>query len=207
MDVPKQAEGMRSTGAQPSAEARERLLEAAEKLFAEKGYAATRVQEITDAAGVNKALLYYYFEDKRSVYVALVEEAIAAFDATLQEALAMPGSYTERLRHFIRQHVLLMSQRSNLLRMIQRSQATGEVEGVCWLKDKFHDSLSRLVAFFTEAAASGEFSEIDPEMAALSVIALNSGFANIQADRGCVFEPELVAEHSANLLLDGFRRR
>lgn len=198
---------MQDPGTPASAEARKRILEAAERLFAEKGYAATRVQEITDAAGVNKALLYYYFTDKRSVYVALVEEAIAAFDAMLQEALEAPGAgCAERLRRFVHGHVLLIARRANLQRMIQRSQATGEVEDLGELKKKYRSSLGRLVAFFAEAVVAGEFREVNPEMAALSVIALNMGFAHLQADGSFGFLPEQVAEHSATLLLNGFHK-
>lgn len=192
---------------QGPAEARKRLLEAAERLFAEKGYAATRVHEITEAAGVNKALLYYYFEDKRAVYVALVEEGIAALDAMMRETLGAAGSYTERLRGFIRGHELLIAKRPNLLRMIQRSQSTGEVESSEALRQQFEAPLLRLVEFFRAGTAAGEFRELDPMMAALSVFALNSGLANILSGHDCVFGPEQVADHCAALLLDGFRRR
>src|SRR5262245_47758494 len=79
-------------------DARARILRAAERLFAEKGYAATSVQEITEAAAVNKALLYYYFADKHSLYVGLIDEGIAEFRRMLDEALGQPGTYSDRLR-------------------------------------------------------------------------------------------------------------
>lgn len=190
-----------------SAEARERLLRAAQQLFADKGFAATRVQEITDAAGVNKALLYYYFEDKHSIYVALVEEAIADFEAMLQGALDSPGTYADRLGEFVRQHVLLIRRCPERLRMIQRSQATGEVENVGELKRRFKENLVRIEAFIAEGIEAGEFREIDPRMAAFSILALNSGFANFQADQCMEYSPDQVADHSVRLVLDGFRRR
>ena len=45
-------------------EARDRILQAAGRLFSEKGYEGTRVYEIADAAGVNKVLIYYYVHNK-----------------------------------------------------------------------------------------------------------------------------------------------
>ena len=54
---------------------RQQLLHAALKSFAERGYAATSVQEIVDAARVSKPALYYYFTDKADLFQALVDQA------------------------------------------------------------------------------------------------------------------------------------
>src|SRR5262245_9854104 len=102
--------------AAPAGDARARILRAAERLFAEKGYAATSVQEITEAASVNKALLYYYFEDKHSLYVGLIDEGIADFREMLEEALGQPGSYSDRLHAFVAGHVRLLWSRRDVVR-------------------------------------------------------------------------------------------
>ena len=52
---------------------RERLLETASHLFAEKGYASTSVREIVARAGVSKPVLYYYFQSKEGLYYALLK--------------------------------------------------------------------------------------------------------------------------------------
>lgn len=197
---------MRSAGHRPGAEARERLLQAAERLFAEKGYAATSVQEITDAAGVNKALLYYYFADKPRIYASLVEDGITAFSDVVDGALASPGSYADRLRLLIHRHVGLLWQRPNLLRMVQRSQTTGEVRDTD-LRQRFQEPMRRLEAFFAAAAAAGEFREMDTRMAALSLLALDTGFAGYQVYAVSEFTAEEVAEHVSRLLLCGLLKR
>jgi AcrR family transcriptional regulator len=67
--------------------ARERLLDAALTLFAEKGYAAAGTQEIIDAAGVTKPVLYHHFESKEALFRHLVgsiyDATAAAWDAVL----------------------------------------------------------------------------------------------------------------------------
>jgi AcrR family transcriptional regulator len=60
-----------------SANNRDRILQAAERLFAEKGFDATSVGSIARAAGVNKALIYYYFESKDALLAALFESVSA----------------------------------------------------------------------------------------------------------------------------------
>lgn len=53
---------------------RERLLQAAQTLFAKRGYRGTGVQDIVEAAGVTKPTLYYYFDSKAGIYLKLVEQ-------------------------------------------------------------------------------------------------------------------------------------
>jgi AcrR family transcriptional regulator len=67
---------------------RQRILQAAEKVFAEKGYDAARIDQIAADAGVNKALIYYYFKNKR----ALLEDL---FEGFFRESAALLVSYVQ----------------------------------------------------------------------------------------------------------------
>lgn len=53
---------------------KEKILQAAEDEFAEQGFAGARTQEIARKAGVNKALIHYYYKDKSSLYQAVMDE-------------------------------------------------------------------------------------------------------------------------------------
>ncbi|MGB4163922.1 MAG: helix-turn-helix domain-containing protein, partial [Bacillota bacterium] len=57
-------------------DARNRILDAATQLFALRGFDATRVTEIADAAGVTKALIYYYFSSKADILDCLIRELV-----------------------------------------------------------------------------------------------------------------------------------
>jgi AcrR family transcriptional regulator len=59
-----------------SGELQSKLLDIAEELFAESGYAATSIRKIADAAGVNPALVHYYFGTKRDLLVTVLERAL-----------------------------------------------------------------------------------------------------------------------------------
>ncbi len=71
-----------------SAQARERILDAAESAFARKGFDGARVDEIAEAAGVNKALIYYYFKSKKALLEELTMRLLATISAQKEDAFA-----------------------------------------------------------------------------------------------------------------------
>lgn len=77
---------------------RECILKVAASLFARKGYAATTVREIVEAAGVTKPALYYHFRSKERLFQDLTSLTIATHLALLEEIHQAPGTPTERIR-------------------------------------------------------------------------------------------------------------
>lgn len=75
-------------------EARKRLYDTAIGLISERGYEATTLREVADAAGVSVGLLYKYFPSKRSVVLALYDELSAEYAS--QGARLRPGRWRER---------------------------------------------------------------------------------------------------------------
>ncbi|HEY6838572.1 MAG TPA: TetR/AcrR family transcriptional regulator [Geobacteraceae bacterium] len=81
----------------PAGAVRERLLEKALELFTAKGYAATSVREIVEAAGVSKPVLYYWFGSKEGIYLELMNSLQDTFAALLVQLTAERGGVRERL--------------------------------------------------------------------------------------------------------------
>lgn len=79
------------------------LLAAALELFVEKGYAATRAEEVAHRAGVSKGTLFLYFNSKEELFKAVVRENLAGrFPEWQAEFEAFEGSTPELLRHAMR---------------------------------------------------------------------------------------------------------
>lgn len=72
-------------------EARQRISQAAFGLFGRKGYTCTSVQDIANAAGVKKSIVYYYFSSKEGLYQALLSESSAHLETFLAQALSGVG--------------------------------------------------------------------------------------------------------------------
>jgi AcrR family transcriptional regulator len=81
----------------PVAERRALIVEAAGRLFGERGYDATRLDEIAAAAGVTKPILYRHFDSKRDLYLALLERHRADLSSFIP-AMPVEGTPAERLR-------------------------------------------------------------------------------------------------------------
>ncbi|HEY0107821.1 MAG TPA: TetR/AcrR family transcriptional regulator [Rhizomicrobium sp.] len=75
------------------------ILDAALKVFAAKGFAAARMDDIARQAGVTKGTIYLYFENKEAVFKSLVREAIGTTIATVAEQM---GGYRGTARELIR---------------------------------------------------------------------------------------------------------
>jgi TetR/AcrR family transcriptional regulator len=77
------------------------IVDAALKEFAELGLAGARMDEIARAAGVNKALLYYYFESKEQLYQGVIEQMFVAMTDALRGALGRVDGAREKLLAFL----------------------------------------------------------------------------------------------------------
>jgi len=87
-----------------SRETRAAIIAAAERIFAKSGLAGARTEAIADAAGVNKALLYYYFKGKDNLFEAVVEEHLGEFNRQALQLLAEPGSARGILLRYVNLH-------------------------------------------------------------------------------------------------------
>ena len=78
------------------------LLEAALAVFVERGYAATRLEEVARRAGVAKATLYLYYENKLELFKAVVRTSlVAGFDEVARAQAGVPCSAREQLTRLL----------------------------------------------------------------------------------------------------------
>lgn len=105
--------------------ARAALLASAERIFAERGLAGARTEEIAAAAGVNKALLHYYFETKAKLHQAVLENLLEQFAASVREPLANRGDPRVALLGYVERHFAFLHAHPNYPRLFQRQLMSG----------------------------------------------------------------------------------
>ena len=102
---------------------RSAILAAAAELFASGGQSGTTIKQIGGQAGVNPALIYYYFDDKAALYDAVVSELMGSLPVRLLEAAAPAESPREALASVIRQQASLYLEQPLLPRLVLRELA------------------------------------------------------------------------------------
>src|SRR4051794_17114401 len=93
---------------------RARILEAAVKIFAEKGFYNARVSEIAHVAGVADGTIYLYFKSKDDLLISLFEDRMEQVNHNLRAALAGEGDPVEKLRRALAAHFALIEQHPQL---------------------------------------------------------------------------------------------
>ena len=77
---------------------RQMVMAAALKVFSRQGYAATRLEDIAEEAGVTRGAIYWHFKNKADLYTALQYHAAARLDGVVDEAISSAGSAFDALR-------------------------------------------------------------------------------------------------------------
>ena len=115
--------------ARNAAATRVQILEQAIAEFASQGVAGARTAAIAEAAGVNKALLYYYFKDKQALYAAALEAVFSGFVEDLMPLLGSSLPAGEKLLCFARAHFEYLIQHPNYPRLIQQELLRAGMRG------------------------------------------------------------------------------
>ena len=151
---------------------REVILSAAARIFAERGQAGARIDGIARAAGVNKALLYYYFRSKGQLYTTVLEEQFREFNIKALALLDGPGSPRVILRRYVDLHITTISHRKRFAplhqQMLMNSGPT-----LASLVRKYAIPRSRaLYRLIKRGVEEGEFRRVDVRHTAISIVAM-----------------------------------
>ena len=207
-----------SSARQRRKEARpQELLEAALSLFVEKGFAATRSEEVAAKAGVSKGTLYLYFPSKEELFKAVVREALGSKIAEGNSELAKhQGSMAELLTWML----WTWWERLGLtpaggIHKIMMSEARNFPELAAFYNDEVIDpSCALLAEVLRRGIASGEFREVDPDAAVMVLIGPmlhlvlhehSIGAAGVTHDHKCT--PEQVLSLQLELMFEGLLNR
>lgn len=142
---------------------RERLVDAAVARFSTRGYAATSIREIVEAAGVTKPALYYHFQSKEGIYRAILEEVANTVEAILAGSLEAAGTVRDRIERLFLAMYAVFEREKAAIRFLN-SVFWGPKQGAPAfdLRVLERTFMSTLQALVSEGVASGELRRADP---------------------------------------------
>ncbi len=155
-----------------TAGSRAAILEAAGRIFAERGLSGARTEAIAEAAGVNKALLYYYFPSKDALYSAVLDEELTGFHRAAHSILSQEGPAAPILLEYVERHFDFIGAHPHYARLFQRMMLTGDAVGQRLVAERLIPVAHALGALLQRGMRAGEFRRFDPSHTAISLVAL-----------------------------------
>lgn len=153
-------------------ETRGAILRAAEHIFAEQGLAGARTDAIAAAAGVNKALIYYYFKSKDALYMAVIEEHMKEFSRQALALLSNNERVKDKILHYVSMHFDFIAARKDYPRLFQRFMMTHERPFIRVRKKYFVPVARKFQAVIQDGIQRGELCDSDSTHTAISLVAL-----------------------------------
>lgn len=156
---------------------RNAILQAAIQEFANEGVAGARTDAIARAAGVNKALLYYYFKDKETLHGAVLDHVFSGLAARMDQVLKQPLPPREKILAYAKAHFDYIAASPIYPKLVQREMMRAGRGGSPHIRRIVDHYLrpveQKLVGVVRQGIASGEFRKVDPLHFVLSLVAMN----------------------------------
>lgn len=146
------------------------IVAAAVRLFQQKGYHATSMQDIADAVGLQKGSLYHYISSKDDLLVAIFNDAIAQYNARLSDIAAMNAPVRDRLEMAIRYHVQGIAENLGVLTIFLRESYALTPQQQALVSEgtrRYNEMFERLLA---EGIEKGEIRKMDPKIATRTIL-------------------------------------
>jgi TetR/AcrR family transcriptional regulator len=157
---------------EPGGDTRAAILAAAEGVFAAAGLAGARIDAIAAAAGVNKALLYYYFASKERLYITVLEEQFREFNRQAVEILTAAGPARAILLRYVGLHFDTISRRGLCAPLHQQLLMAGGRAAAALVRKYAIPRSAALGRLLERGMRDGEFRRADVRHTAVSIVAL-----------------------------------
>jgi AcrR family transcriptional regulator len=181
-------------------ERRVQLMRVGLEAFARNGYHGTSMNDVADAAGVTKPVLYQHFESKRELYLALLDEVGNQMIKTITEATATaPDGKTKTERGFAAYFRWVHDDQDAFMLLFGSGARRDE---------EFNLAVQRITAEAAESIAPMIAIDIDPDhqrTAAHALVGIAEGVSRMLIGTGDGFDPDLVARQVADLAWAGLR--
>lgn len=190
---------------------RQLLVESAARVFAQRGFTATRVADIAATAGVGKGTVYEYFSSKEELFFAVFEWVDDRIQRRLEQVIAEPGSGREQLRAILVESALIVSEHREIFSLNLDFWAASRgsafeprfTEACRSVYQKYRGIVSNLIR---RGQAEGDFRVgLDVEGLAVMVVSALDGLG-VQCWFDDTIDPRAAAESFADSLSRGLSR-
>lgn len=178
------------------------IIEAAARVFAERGFHGATTQDIADVLGIRQASLYYYFSSKEAALELVCLKGVEGFFESGKAIAAGPGTACERLSLLINSHLSPLLDRGNFVKVFLNERQHLPTESRRRI-GRWSRGLERIFEeVITEGVAKGEFrADLNARRATLAILGMcNAASSWYRKENVSVAE---IGEDFARLVIDG----
>lgn len=159
---------------------RDAMIDAATRVFAQRGFVAATMKEIASEAGYTAPAFYNYFGGKEQLYEALLERTFDEIIATLDEPAPPPAGFTARLDALMRRQFALADRRTDTFRVLMSVQVAAPEPppdaGVRQFPPGYLRLMTLLGAWFARASKGAAIASFDPSEAAMVYLSITQAY-------------------------------
>ncbi len=148
-----------------------KIFEASLKLFSEKGYDATSIEEITATVGVAKGTLYYHFSSKEEIFNFLIEEGMKLLKNSIEIKTSKCDNVLDKIKAITLIQLKAIKKYENLLTIVM-SQTWGNETRNVFCKQKVIEYIDVIKEIVEEGIKNGDIVDCDADMLASEIFSL-----------------------------------
>ena len=148
-----------------------KIFETSMKLFAEKGYEATSIEEITATVGVAKGTLYYHFSSKEEIFNFLIEEGIKLLQNSVDIKTAKRNNYIDKIKAIVLIQIKIVAKYEDIITIIL-SQFWGNEERHKKLQNLVYEYIGQIEKIVQQGIEKGEIKNGDARAIASEIYGL-----------------------------------
>ncbi len=148
----------------------EELLAAAVRLFRQKGYHDTSMQDLAEAVGIQRGSLYHYIEAKEDLLWEIMDRAMRRLLDAVEPVVTSPAPASEKLRQAVEAHLAVAATHRDELTVLHvelKSLSAPRRQRMLALRDRYEGLFRRVVE---EGVRGGEFRPADPKTVGLALL-------------------------------------
>jgi AcrR family transcriptional regulator len=183
---------------------RNEIFDASVHLILEKGFKATSMREIAEAAGVGKSTLYDYFKSKDEILISYFEDAIQELTDQAQEIIDQDLGISEKLRKILEMHLAYLIDNKNFYLQLTaeiQSLSLGNQKQIQIKRYAYQDMLGALIE---EGSNSGVFRPVNSLFASRSIFMMLS-LAIFTSRPDTLGTPEEMMEEAITIFFEGIQ--
>jgi AcrR family transcriptional regulator len=156
----------------PDKDTEKRILESARKIFHKKGLAGARMQEIADDAGINKAMLHYYYRSKEKLFSAVFNEAAERIFPLVSKILASDLPLFEKIEILIGNYIEILKQNMYIPIFVLHEIQQDPSRLVNIIVKEQPNAMQKLYSDIEKAKAEGLIIDIDTRSVIVNILSL-----------------------------------